>query len=180
MKLPVCLILLVSLSIETARSAVCYWTQGKYGVNLNCPSGWVGSGACGSGGNADCKKNGNFWVGFWASLKCCHNSNAGNRFHCHTSTGSWGQKLECSSEKSAFGLCGSGRNADCGNNVWNKLTCCSSRILINSASCYWKYGTYGTYLECAAGEVLTGICGSGMNADCPHNSFHGIKCCKGT
>ena len=176
MKLPVCLILLVSLSIGTARATVCYWTQGKYGVNLSCPSGWVGSGACGSGKNADCKKNGNFWT----SLKCCENSNADNTFDCYTSTGSYGQKLECSSEKAAFGLCGSGKDADCGNNVWNKLNCCSSQITIDSSLCDWKYGTYGTYLECTAEEVLTGICGSGKNADCPYNSYHGIKCCKGT
>ena len=171
-----CFLVAASLSTEMlASTKVCYWEQGTFGVDLSCPSGFVGTGACGSGMNADCHQGGRFYT----SLKCCYMTGLCNTAtNCNMLSGSKGVELSCSSQKAVFGLCGSGMNPDCAPpNIWNKLKCCSSSKITINSNCNWQYGTFGTYLSCADGRVLTGICGSGQSPDCPHNSYHGIKCC---
>ena len=158
----------------------CFWQTGRWGQFLHCPQGYIGMGACGSGRNADCRKHG---VSAWTELMCCQIrcDRRTSRTYCHDRSASWGRLNSCSSEKAVFSLCGSGENADCGHHTWTKIKCCKENaISLQSRTCNWQYGGYGSYLNCGSGYVLSGVCGSGRNADCPRRSFHGIRCCRYT
>ena len=43
-------------------------------------------------------------------------------------------------------------------------------------NCSWIYSNYGEQLECPNGQVATGICASGENAD-RNSNYNGILCC---
>ena len=178
MNLP-CFLLSVSfmvLTIQEVHSQRCIWLTGRFGQYLKCPYGYVGRGACGSGRHADCKQHGKHWT----ELRCCQIGNPQVlRYNCNTQRRRYGWHNSCVNNKAVFSLCGSGRHADCGTNAWTKIRCCSHTGLnINNSKCGWIYGHYGTYLRCSKGYVLTGVCGSGQNADCPHQKFHGVRCCR--
>ena len=43
--------------------------------------------------------------------------------------------------------------------------------------CHWIPGSWGAVLTCPEGYALSGICGSGGNADCG-GYYHKIQCCE--
>ena len=54
-------------------------------------------------------------------------------------------------------------------------------IPIPGNNCEWLGGSYGVELECLPGYYVSGVCGSGMNADCgsrlTNKYFYEIRCC---
>eukprot|EP00095_Tigriopus_kingsejongensis_P005919 maker-scaffold825_size91437-snap-gene-0.15 protein:Tk05919 transcript:maker-scaffold825_size91437-snap-gene-0.15-mRNA-1 annotation:"unnamed protein product" len=106
----------------------CIEHRGSHGENLSCPflthdPNMLVESQCGSGKNSDCEDHGH-------SVKCCHGvftdgGKLGNTHICYWLYGHWGEELECQrNDEAVFGRCGSGKNDDCGNDVWHGIECC--------------------------------------------------------
>ena len=155
--------------------------QGNFGERLDCPSGYVATGACGSGKNYDCG------TGTATRLLCCKTTVSSKPMSCISkSTANWGENLICPKGidggiKLVTQYCGSGNNRDCHNKQLNQIQCCEMTNLITSGmstSCYWEWGDFGEFKQCKAGYAMAGACGSGQKRDCEGESAHGIYCCK--
>jgi len=86
--------------------------SGNYGVNLQCPAGYIGTGTCASGTGTDC--------GTYTSnrLKCCKVRVESEQTSCQLkTTGSYGEELTCNDVNGRIALvteyCGSGAGKDC-------------------------------------------------------------------
>ena len=158
----------------------CIILTGGWGQKLTCPSGYVATGVCGSGGSYDC--------GWKIShrLQCCKirvQSSASCRL---MSTRNFVEDSMCTrgskgSIKLVNEYCGSGKNRACQGGEMNQISCCEMSNLINDRpeeTCQWKRGDYGAFLQCDAGYAIAGVCGLGKNRDCKDKSAHGIYCCK--
>jgi hypothetical protein len=159
----------------------CIWKNGWYGTSIFCDPGYVMTGACGSGKNADCN-NGNAYY----SIRCCsvndariRSSNEYLAYGVQEYRSNYGSYASCPARSHiAVGGCGSGKNRDC-NGVTNKLFCRTSKYLRhNPDDCTIIASNFGQDKFCPASYVLVSYCGSGGNRDCSGNS-HIIKCCRG-
>lgn len=89
----------------------------------------------------------------------------------------WGERLQCSGDEVAVGLCGSGKNKDC-NSYVHTLKCCKQMEYYNSY-CKTSGSRYGIPINCRnRGGMLTGSCGAGQSADC-HGNYNEAVCCNG-
>ena len=96
--------------------AHCLWKDGRWGESLICPTGYVVTGICGSGGNDDC---GGWGSGVWHRVKCCK-INPGlvpelGDFCGWVTHDAGNEKMlaSCPNTHVAVGRCGSGRTSDC-------------------------------------------------------------------
>ena len=91
------------------------------------------------------------------------------------------------------GMCASGRREDCRNGYashyakccdyetkkfekWGTANLPGSNIPFqypeysfekgSGGNCRWRYGKYGEYVKCQNGQIVKGMCASGMNRDC--------------
>jgi len=94
--------------------------------------------------------------------------------------GKWGETLSCPAGYLATGVCGSGKNHDCGNS-WHKLQC------TKYSGVYWSGGKssskgykWGKTAYCPVGQAYCARCGSGENDDCGTNVWHTMQCCTPT
>ena len=159
----------------------CIVLQGGYGERLDCPSGYVGTGACGSGKHYSCgRKTAN-------RLLCCKTTVPSKPLSCNSnSTAEWGENLMCPSGqdgriKLVTQYCGSGKNRECHNERVSQIQCCEITNLITSdmsTSCSWIWGDYGEFIQCEAGHAMAGACGSKQGQECQEKFGHGIYCCK--
>ena len=104
--------------------------------------------------------------------------------HIDTSSCVWrgeryGITAQCEGNEVAWGQCGSGRNDDCGSNIWHKLLCCDLDAY-HFENCMVHGGPEGSYLDCTAldgapDRLLEGACGSGAGDDCPGETSHTVS-----
>lgn len=146
----------------------------KYGEFMECPAGYVATGFCGSGMNADCE-NGRNVRGIYASLRCTKLSNYSNCDHYFNGY-KYGVEGYCNDKtlnQVVVGYCGSGMDRNCDINR-SKYThankCCTAdNINIDYDDTRKLYADHGIFRVCPDGYVLVMTCGSGMNADCERN-----------
>ena len=91
----------------------------------------------------------------------------------------YGRFMQCPQGYVATGYCGSGQNSDCGRGKWASIRCTK---LSKYSNCDHYYNGYrwGGEGHCRGNRVVTGICGSGRDADCNINRrkyHHANKCC---
>jgi len=92
-------------------------------------------------------------------------------------TGAWGERLRCPTGWYATGVCGSGKNADCGRYVWHKLKCTEYWMnLCRSPRYFYTLRGYGQTAKCKKDQALCGRCASGRNGDC-NRRHQGTYCC---
>merc|ERR1712088_143741 len=181
--------LLFPLATMAQISTTCEWYGASYGVNINCLPGWVSTGMCGSGRYADCTdERGIFPTTYYYMLQCCQTKyqNYGQS-NCQTTGYGYGALGVCASGQAHYGGCGSGNDLNCkvnGNSYCFSNKCCDNGdiTLGDSSFCDWKFGVYGTLLECPSGYAAAGYCGSGSYADCTPPSggsktYTGVYCC---
>ena len=104
--------------------------------------------------------------------------------HIDSSTCVWrgetyGRTVQCEGNEVAWGQCGSGRNDDCGVEIWHKLLCCDLTAY-HFENCMDHGGPEGSQLDCtlldgADDRLVEGACGSGTNDDCPNNTSHTVS-----
>eukprot|EP01084_Bolivina_argentea_P078964 143303_1 len=120
------------------------------------------------------------------TMKCVNSSMS---FMC----GRKGVFLDCNQTGIVVGECGSGTNADCGNNelcnfkeAWEGVECDYPELVPQNngfITTHWLCGMYGEYLECSTinGSAVVGVCGSGTLSDCQKycdgvDGWHAILC----
>ena len=171
---------------------------GKYGVFLECGSGGVVVGECGSGGHADCTKFSENLCpddkDIFEGIDCnypglipkSNSSNGGNNGFDNTTDwicGKYGTKLTCEHYDGSVlvGVCGAGRNEDCKKYCkgWHAIQCASSNYFsIDWDSCKWVEGSKGEWIYCEDDQIAAGHCGSGFENNCGLGVSHSIQCCK--
>ena len=101
----------------------------------------------------------------------------------------FGSFAQCPANEYITGVCSSGMNADC-NGQYTAEKCEPWPVAATQSTAYtppmgkeingWMCAWFGTLLECPAGQVMTGMCGSGHNADCTaycgSPNYSAIKC----
>jgi len=173
----IALLLLAPLGVVMAGqySEFCTWEQSSnWGQNLSCQSPNVAFGICGSGKNTDCKDG-----QVATQLYCCNEPTVGaHRNEQQINADNWGQRLSCPTGQVVIDFCGSGRNKDCAGGISNAITCATVDSLnLESGSAIW-YSTseWGKQVFCPNAMVLTGVCGSGENKDCPNGTTNEVQC----
>jgi hypothetical protein len=158
-------------------SEFCSWEDSSsWGQNLACQSPNIAFGICGSGKNQDCTgASGKVST----QLYCCSEPTVGNPSSEKLyATNNWGQRLACPSGQVVVDYCGSGKNKDCANDNTNSITCATvdSISLQTNTATWYSTNDWGKQLVCPNAMVLTGLCGSGQNKDCPNSMTNEIQC----
>ena len=99
--------------------------------------------------------------------------------------GKYGTDLSCKEYggSALTGVCGAGRREDCTKycNGYHAVQCAAEAYIdINWGKCRWLTGGKGEWLYCSNGEIATGHCGSGENANCGATGlgiYHKLQCC---
>eukprot|EP01084_Bolivina_argentea_P270023 459050_1 len=158
---------------------------GKDGQFINCVSGVV-YGLCGSGGGDNCAKK----------SRLCPADSYGGIFcgypelgQVETITSGWqcsnyGVEMSCEKDihggNLMVGACNSGGGANCKEHClgFNGLQCAKMEgVIIDWKSCQWISSGDGEFARCANGYVGTGMCASGLAANC-NGKWNEIQCCK--
>ena len=154
------------------------------GDYVECPDQSFMKGWCASGEVRDC-------CGGSCShqLLCCTDFIV-PRKECYLKSGDAGQYIVCDRSSAVVGTCGSGKNRDCNarflSQMYNQTGimvdeeelrdgslresstlafCCAHDLKVSDYG-YWQHAGCGWDLECRPSQIVTGICGSGKNADC--------------
>ena len=95
----------------------CVMLFGSYGENLQCPTGYIGTGTCASGKGTDCGTH------TCNRLKCCKIRVESEQTSCQEkSTGSYGEEMTCNEVDGRITLlteyCGSGAGKDCPSKIF--------------------------------------------------------------
>lgn len=171
--------LLILFAADLVYSA-CETPDGGHGQDVHCPNQMYMRGWCTSGGNKDC-------CGSNCShrLLCCDDYTI-PRDNCYSKAGHEGEFLSCDGRSAVTGACGSGKNGDCTarflSQMYNETGVAADEEVIRGGSytiawcCehnlnvapygYWFMEGCGYDVECRPNQIMSGICGSGKNADC--------------
>merc|ERR1712198_800824 len=144
------------------------------GQTAQCPEGTVSVGLCTSGKDGDCGPPYIFTI-----IRCCREKTAMADKEvraCNTLEGSHSTFLECPDGRTVDKVCSSGKDANCGPSIFNRMDCCNDHTQVLTPSCNWIYGWPGFMVQCGFSQVITGVCSSGQDANC-NGMFTGIKCC---
>jgi len=158
-----------SKKCQNCRSTV---LSGAWGNEVRCPDGWYATGICGSGKNADCGKHA------WHKLKCTeYYMDLDSAPASLWSTQKYGVTKKCGDDNALCGRCGAGKKGDC-SGFHQGTRCCDTFGEVDHSKCVSFKLENGVFHSCPPGYVITEVCGSGGNADCPSQSFVSGKCCK--
>lgn len=148
--------------------------RGKAGDELECDNGYIPTGMCGSGANADCGD------GIVTELYC-------SKISPSTSSVSWvvagrGNLQKCVRGSAIFGICGSGAEAKCLNRYdihrksFASTKCGSvSYFTLDRNQAINVGGNSGEPIHCPKGYAISGVCGSDQYARCD-GSFTQMEC----
>lgn len=166
----------------------------KWGVTASCQKGEVVTGICGSNTNPFCRQGDKT---LWNQVRCSKYDQPLSQQVSTYGTNRWGWMLEVNQNEFMTGWCGSGDNLDCrGSNIdasnsaevtplANSIT--SRRVISDSQGVTMTNPStvemqnppvstvWGEHLECPAGQVLVGACGSGGYPNCGNYTDTGIK-----
>ena len=156
----------------------CTWYKGSATSKVNCPAGYVGTGACANKGQTRCDDSA-------FTIECCKLRNSTISGACEEKSADKGRDVQCNSGSAVFGTCSSLDMSRCdhgGNRKCITINCCPTDLPVDYTSCDWYYkGNQGERVQCSrnAGseQVMTGRCGSETMAQCDGNQVHGIRCC---
>lgn len=147
--------------------------RGKYGEFLTCPEGYLATGMCGSGRDADCGK------GTWNELEC-------KKYSTYTADSKWantkyGVVRKCAKNQAMVGICGAGMWRDCKgpNGTWSHAASLCADIDdygVDDAKKMVIKGDYGQRISCPSDFVMVSYCGSGSNPDCGDGKYTQIEC----
>ena len=162
------------------------------GTNLTTevPNGMAAVGLCNGGENAsDCSDN-VFGTLYYGSVELADSKkdpndhsddNTSLQFETTNVASANGKDFTCPANSIITQFCGSGENADCGtvgytSGTYGAVQCSTANKDLGKPTSVWSdVDTWDR--KCPAGEVLTGLCVSGKNADC--NGHRGrIQCTK--
>ena len=186
--------------ITPTHQSTCEWIGGSYGAKLSCLPGWVATGICGSGMNADCNipdsrtTKSLSKTSYYFMIQCCQTKYQNNfQSNCLDQGINNGQLIPCvnnqGKNQAIYGGCGSGRKDDCtieGDPRRTKYTavetCCDNLDISvgPNENCGWRYNSFGDLVTCPGGYVAAGYCGSGRTGECEgggKNAFTGVYCC---
>lgn len=100
---------------------------------------------------------------------------------CSWIGGKYGSLVTCPGGQVMSGVCGSGKNADCGNKQYfYMIQCCDINSSTERYNCEVGHSKYGKTTSCQSGQFAYGGCGSGYQADCKHTDtkdFNELQCC---
>lgn len=174
-------------SRQNIKRKQCFWRSADFGRTQFCPFNYILTGHCGSGYRKDCfDRHGRSYNG--NMIQCCYNdlfeNDPSDEHQKLTVWGDHGEAISCDHTTFVCGTCGSALRGNCysrkDGDLWhNKIQCCSKDgMIIDRKNCFWHYGSYGSKLSCPKSKTVTGICGSGISADCDKGrEYHGIECC---
>ena len=100
-------------------------------------------------------------------------------------TGSWGVQVDCPTGKVVTSLCSSGKNPDChfGGNFYTRIGCsevtASDGRTVKFGPRTYRTPWWGKLAMCLPGEVVTSVCTSGEDPDCPSGTIltaSGLAC----
>lgn len=158
-------VLLISLLLSFAKGLSYYYSSfhSGYGHTNMCRYGntFMG-GYCGSGKWGDCD-------GAYTEIMC-YTTAYGVGWDRGSLTdwyrGGYGDFINCPNQHVAVGACGSGKNGDC-EGTYNLLRCSDALYgHLDMEASVIMHGDYGQDMNCPSGYLVTGLCGSGKNADC--------------
>ena len=92
---------------------------------------------------------------------------------CRWISSRYGVNVQCESGRVATGSCGSGKDANCGTHVWNRIRCCETGKRFTGVATV-RWGDFGAEVVCPSGQIMTEFCGSASRADC---LYRGRKRC---
>lgn len=160
---------------QSSCTESCSWQDASdWGKAVTCQSPNVSFGLCGSGGNMDCV-SGSTKVS--NQIYCCHGPQWGNYTGTtRVKTNEFGKRIQCSAGQVVVALCGSGKNKDCDGDV-NWIDCATvPDMKLGSDGTWYSTADFGGKVFCPNATVMTGMCGSGKNRDCPDGMVNEIRC----
>eukprot|EP00095_Tigriopus_kingsejongensis_P005918 maker-scaffold825_size91437-snap-gene-0.14 protein:Tk05918 transcript:maker-scaffold825_size91437-snap-gene-0.14-mRNA-1 annotation:"hypothetical protein" len=94
----------------------------------------------------------------------------------------YGTMVFCEANEVVRGACGSGKDDNCGTDIWHSVLCCDTEDYFWT-DCVDYNGSHGQDLSCPfltqnPNSLMEGLCGSGEDSNC-NGSGHTVKCCQG-
>ena len=162
--------------------------QNRWGSGLECEAGEALVAVCGSGGNRDCRHNGQEMA---HKIRCVNPPSEalswqnGNDVKTEVPS-DWGEWVRCPRDHVATARCSGGANRDCdGKSHWLKCAPISStaHVRMDPSDTEIHCVDHGVDVVCSEGYVVTGSCGAGSNPDCgtefcsgQEEVFTGVRC----